>query len=83
MATYKLVIERRAEGEFLAIPFPFRRQLNQLLFKLLDDPRSAGSELIDEGSFRVRACGRVVLYEVDDDRALITISGFRKEAPTN
>ena len=83
MATFRVVIETRAETEFLTIPFPFRRQLNQVLFKLMSDPRPSASELIDEGSFRLRAYGWVVLYAVDDDRALITISGFRKDVRSN
>lgn len=81
MARFRVVIEKRAEAEFLAIPFPFRRRLNQLLFKLIENPRLPTSELIEEGSFRIRAHGWVVLYEVDDERASITVLGFRKDVP--
>jgi mRNA-degrading endonuclease RelE of RelBE toxin-antitoxin system len=78
MARYRVVIRKDAEAEFLAIPFPHRRQLNQLIFKLMDTPRLAGSTLIDEGTYRIEAHGWVLTYEVDDDRQMLVIARFRK-----
>lgn len=81
MATYSVVILEEAKIEFLAIPFPFRRQLNQLIYKLMAEPRPKGSVLLDGDTYRVVAFGWVVLYEVDDDATRITIAGFRPATP--
>jgi mRNA-degrading endonuclease RelE of RelBE toxin-antitoxin system len=78
MAGYSVVIRKEAEAEFLAIPFPHRRQLNQLIFKLMDDPRLTGSTIVDDGTYRIEAHGWVVTYEVDDDRQALVIARFRK-----
>lgn len=81
MATYSVVIREEAKAEFLTIPFPFRRQLNQLIFKLMAEPRPRGSVLLDGDTYRVIAYGWVLLYEVDDDAHRITIAGFRLAEP--
>lgn len=49
MATYRVVIEARAEQELREIPFPFRRQVNQHIYKLKAAPVPAESE-VDEAT---------------------------------
>ena len=81
MAKFSVAIRPEAEVEFRAIPFPFRRQLNQLIFKLIADPRPKTCELIEGQLHRISAHGWVILYEVDDGAELITITGFRLALP--
>ena len=80
MATYSVVIREEAKADFLGIPFPFRRQLNELIFKLMAEPRPKGSVLIDGDTYRLAAHGWAVLYEIDDGANRITLGGFRPAA---
>jgi hypothetical protein len=83
MATFSVEILPEAEAEFLTVPFPFRRQLNQLVFKLMANPKLQGSELLDEGSYRMTSNGLTILYEVDEQRRRLRIAGFRQATPAN
>lgn len=74
MASYRIVIRRSAEEELMAVPFPFRRQINGLIFKLKKDPRPSAAERIAEGEhFRLRVDGWRVVYEVEDESLVVTI----------
>lgn len=85
MAKYRIEIRERAEADFLAIPFPFRRQVNQRLHKLKADPRSEGAEAVGESErYRLDVAGWRILYEVDDAETVVRIVSFRKlEDPKN
>jgi len=78
MAKFSVVIHTKAEAEFRAIPFPHRRQLNQLIFKLMDDPHPPGSKVLEEERCHITAHGWLIAYEVDDVKRVITIIGFAK-----
>lgn len=85
MAKYRIEIRERAEADFLTIPFPFRRQLNQRLRKLRTDPRSEDAEAVGESErYRLDVAGWRILYEVDDAERVVRIVSFRKlEDPKN
>ena len=73
MARYSVTIKRSAEAEFLAAPFPFRRQLNQKIYALKEEPRPADSQVVD-GELRVVLVARWrLVYVVDDERSMITV----------
>ena len=74
MASYSIVIRASAVDELLATPFPFRRQINQRIFKLKADPRPADAELVLEGEhYRFLIGAWWIVYEVDDEKRVITI----------
>jgi mRNA-degrading endonuclease RelE of RelBE toxin-antitoxin system len=82
MASYRIVIRESAQAELIAVPFPFRRQLNQRITSLSKTPRRPDSERIGEGElFRLRAHGWVVIYEVADDAGLVTVERIRPDLP--
>lgn len=77
--SFRIEIVESAEAELLAVPFPFRRQINQRLSKLKKDPRPAGSERISEAEyFRLPAHGWFVLYEVIEDERIVRILAIRR-----
>ena len=79
MARYSVLIAEDAKSEFLTIPFPFRRQINQRINKLKVDPRLEGAEAIaGSDRFRLEVAGWRILYEVDEGARLITIVAFRR-----
>lgn len=80
MATYSVVFRIEAKAEFFAIPFPHRRQLNQLIYKLMANPRLLGSELVEGALHKVTAHGWMIAYEIDDERFVLTLVTFRKAA---
>ena len=73
MASYSVVIQPSAEAEFRAVPFPFRRQLNQKIYALKEQPRPADSELVDGELRLVRVAGWRLLYEVDDEASRLVV----------
>ena len=80
MGSFKVLIESVAESDIRAVPFPFRRQLNQRLMRLKEEPRPADAEQVSEADkFRLRVHGWVVLYEVEDSRELVTVWAVRKD----
>ena len=79
MATFSVLIVEEAKREFLAVPFPFRRQLNQWINKLKRDPRLEDAETIAGADrFRLDVAGWRILYEVEDTDRLVTIIAIRK-----
>jgi mRNA-degrading endonuclease RelE of RelBE toxin-antitoxin system len=73
MDSYKIRLARGAEEELRAAPFPFRRQLNQAVFKLKEAPRPPHAELIEADAYRLSVHGWFLLYEVDDDSRTVTL----------
>jgi hypothetical protein len=73
MASYRIVIEKNAASDLLAVPFPMRRQINQRIFKLKSEPELAASEVLF-GSVRwVPVYGWHIVYEVDEAALVVTI----------
>lgn len=74
MASFSVVIRKSAVDELLAVPFPFRRQINARIFKLKATPRPVGAELVVEDErYRLQVAAWWLLYEIDDAAELITI----------
>lgn len=73
MASYRIIIRRDAQAEFLAVPFPFRRQINQRIHALKSKPRPDTSQLVFAELRLLRVSGWRVLYAVDDDRMTLTV----------
>ena len=74
MASYSVEIDRDAVDELLAVPFPFRRQINQRIFKLKANPRPERAEAVVEGErYRLQVSTWWLLYEIDYEAAVITI----------
>ena len=73
MDSFKVVIQPSAAAEFLAAPFPFRRQLNERINALKRNPRPIGAQVVD-GELYVFSVGDWrLLYEVDDANGQSTI----------
>ena len=80
MGSFNVVLENSAEADFRDIPFPFRRQINQRLMRLKEEPRPADAEHISEADkYRLRLHGWRVLYEIDDGRRLVMILAVLKD----
>ena len=74
MDSFKVAVLPSAEKEFLAVPFPFRRQINQRIVGLKHDPRPADRERLSEAEkYRLFVHGWFILYEIDDQSRLVTI----------
>ena len=74
MDSFKISVLPSAEKEFRAVPFPFRRQINQRITGLKRDPRPGDSERLSEAErYRLFVHGWFVLYEIDDQNRLVTI----------
>jgi hypothetical protein len=73
MALFKVRLIQAAEAEFLAVPFPIRRQINQEIHKLKDNPTPEDCEILDPPTFQLPVHGWFLLYEVDDERRVVSI----------
>lgn len=74
MAKFKLALTAGAEADLLAIPFPKRRQINQRILKLADDPRPDGHDMVGTaGGAALVLYDYEALYSIDDDASLVTI----------
>ena len=74
MARFKVSISAGAEADLLAIPFPMRRQLNQRILKLADEPRPADHETVGTaGDAAIVMHGYGLYYSVDDEASLVTV----------
>ena len=74
MGSFKICLGRSAETELRAVPFPFRRQINQRIMRLKEEPLPEDAERIsEEEKYSLAVHGWRVLYEVDDARQLVTV----------
>lgn len=73
MASYSVEIAASAVEDLLAVPFPFRRQINQRIHKLKLVPRPGAAQVILDDDYRVLVAGWWIVYTVDDDRNLVTV----------
>ncbi len=73
MAKFNVIIQPEAERDFRAVPFPFRRQLNQKIYALKDEPRPPESEIILDELRVVRVAGWRLLYEIDETTTTFTV----------
>ena len=73
MGLFNVRISKTAEAEFLKIPFPLRRQINQALFKLKDVPLPPGAEAVEPPIYRLLVHGWFVVYEMDAAARIVTV----------
>lgn len=74
MARYNVAILAGAEADLFGIPFPIRRQVNQRILKLAEDPRPEGRESVGTGPDAVLPVhGCEVYYSIDDEARRVTI----------
>jgi hypothetical protein len=79
MASYELRLTIEAWKELVAIPFPFRRQINQRLAKLKIVPRPSGVEVFEDEKHVLVVYGWAILYTIDDVARRITVVSFQAE----
>lgn len=79
MGSFKIYFLPAAEKEFRAVPFPFRRQINQRIMRLKEEPFPADAELITEAEkYRLPVHGWRIIFKVEDARGLVTIVAVLK-----
>ena len=82
MGSYKILIKRSAEKEFLAVPKGDRRRILTRIRKLSSDPRPSGCERIrGDTAYRIRQGDWRIVYTVSDVERVVTIFkiGHRRE----
>lgn len=82
MASYKIIIENKAEKELRKLAKPVRQRLASAIDGLAGNPRPAASrKMVGSTGFRLRIGDYRVIYEIDD--AIVTIYivkvGHRRE----
>ena len=83
MASYSLVLRKSAAKELEAVPKKDRLKLVDKISALAANPRPPGSEkLAGDEKYRIRHGDYRVLYEIDDDRVVVTVVriAHRREA---
>jgi mRNA interferase RelE/StbE len=75
---YRVETTERAMKEFLALPSPVQERLNAVVKHLAIDPRPRGCVKLEtfKNAFRVRAGDYRVIYVVDDEAEVVTITKF-------
>lgn len=73
MGSFRIIVQPLAEQQLREAPFPFRRQIIQAIYKLKQDPRPPGCDMVDPDFYRVLVHGWSMAYIVDDDAATVTI----------
>ncbi len=82
MASYRIEISKRVRKDFRPIPKKDAEQILLEIQKLADDPQPAQSKkLKGEDLYRIRIGVYRVIYEIIDDRLIITVVkvGHRKD----
>ena len=71
---YRVLIERRAQRELDRLPVAIRQRLNAAIARLAGDPRPTGClKLRGEDAWRIRVGVYRVIYEIQDDRLIVTV----------
>ena len=79
MGSFKIRLRLSAEADLRAAPFPFRRQINQRIIRLKEEPIPENAELVsEEEKYSLQVHGWRVVYEVDDAQRLVTICAVLK-----
>ena len=73
MASFKIEFAKTAAAEFNSVPFQFRRQINQRIMRLQNEPRPTDSIPVGESTHRLRVFEWRVLYEIDEAEASVRI----------
>jgi mRNA-degrading endonuclease RelE of RelBE toxin-antitoxin system len=81
MASYSGSFKRSAEDDLRSVPFPFRRQIIQAIYRLKEEPRPPAAESLGGDVYRLWVHGWPLIYEVDDEKVMLTILGMPPPAP--
>ena len=82
MASYKIIVEGRAEKELRKLPAAIRRRIVDAIDSLAHDPRPASSrKMVGSSGFRMRVGDYRVIYEIKDEIVSIFVIkiGHRRE----
>ena len=72
--TYNLEVSRPAEKHIRRLPADLLPKIIQRILQLRDDPRPPGvKKLVGDFGWRIRVGDWRIIYEIDDDRQLITV----------
>lgn len=76
---YTVIIENKAQKDFLKLSSPFDTAIKKHIDTLEKDPRPAGVKKLAgaEDGYRVRAGDYRILYTIDDRRKVVTIYRIR------
>ena len=80
--TYKLYIRRKAQKQLAKLPLNDYKKVKQTILGLANNPRPPGSKkLTARDGWRVRQGNYRILYEIEDDRLIVTVLevGDRKD----
>ena len=74
MATYEVVFRKSVEKDLRAIPRKDQIRILQRLSQLADEPRPSGcKKLSGQERYRLRQGNYRILYEIEDDRLIVTV----------
>lgn len=82
MATYSIEFRKSVEKELRAVPKKDQIRILRRISELADEPRPAGcKKLSGQERYRLRQGDYRILYEIEDDRLIITVVkvGDRRE----
>ena len=75
---YNIEIKRAAEKHIRQLPTDVFRLINPRIRALVDDPRPHGVKKLAGGlGWRIRVGDYRVIYEIDDDRRVVTIAAVK------
>lgn len=75
--SYQIVLERRAERAFAALPAEMKRRTAEALAGLARDPRPHGAiKLKGVPLWRVRVGDYRIVYSIDDEDQMVIVTGI-------
>lgn len=76
--TYRLEIKRSVEKQIRRLPVEMLPKVNEHILALRDNPRPLGAKKLVGGlGWRVRVGDWRIVYEIDDERRVLTIYAVR------
>ena len=80
MGSFSVRLLPSAVKELEAVPFPFRRQINQRVNGLKSNPRPAMARVLAGEQWVLPIHGWLLLYEIDPPRAQVTVVAIVTES---
>ena len=75
---YRLEIKKSAEKQLRQLPVDVFQLVNERILALADNPRPRGCKKLVGGlGWRIRSGDYRILYEVDDERRVVTICAVK------
>ena len=78
-APYRLIVSNAARKEALALPRDVQERIRPAIAALAGEPRPHGCEKLkgSEGFYRIRVGDYRVVYHVDDDETIVTVTRIK------